>query len=62
MRLHKLKEDGLVDTEKETVGNRVRKYYFLTEKGVASTEEKVNELNQFIATLQHILVSNPQPS
>ncbi|MDH5476141.1 MAG: PadR family transcriptional regulator [Cyclobacteriaceae bacterium] len=60
--LHKLKNEGLVDTEKEMVDNRMRKYYYLTEKGNASTLEKVNELNQFIATLQHILITKPQTS
>ncbi|MDH5366585.1 MAG: PadR family transcriptional regulator [Cyclobacteriaceae bacterium] len=60
--LHKLKDDGLVDTEKEMVGNRMRKYYFLTEKGRVSTLEKVDELNQFISTLQSILIAKPQPS
>jgi PadR family transcriptional regulator PadR len=53
--LHKLKDDGFVTTEKEVVGNRVRKYYTLTNQGMRATEEKVNELNQFIGTLQNIL-------
>ena len=57
--LHKLKDDGLVRTDEEMIGNRVRKYYSLTEKGKISTTEKVDELNQFIATLQNIMSVNP---
>lgn len=57
--LHKLKDDGLVKTESEMADNRVRKYYSLTEKGMEVTEEKISELNQFMATLQAILVSKP---
>lgn len=57
--LHKLKDDGLVKTENEMIGNRVRKYYSLTEKGKLSTEEKVSELHQFIGTLQNILTDKP---
>ena len=60
--LHKLKDDGLVQTEKEMIGNRVRKYYSLTDKGIASTQEKVNELDQFIATVQQILMAKPEAS
>jgi len=57
--LHKLKDDGLVKTDEEMFGNRVRKYYSLTEKGKLSTEEKVNELHQFMGTLQNILSDKP---
>ena len=60
--LHKLLDDELVKTEKEMVGNRVRKYYSLTAKGIESTQEKVNELNQFIGTLQNILMAKPDLS
>lgn len=59
--LHKLKDDGLVKTETEEVGNRMRKYYSLTEKGKLSTQEKVDELHQFISTLQLVLSEKPQP-
>lgn len=57
--LHKLKADGLVQTEKEMINNRVRKYYSLTDKGQKLTQTKVSELNQFIATIQNILIAEP---
>ena len=60
--LHKLKDEGLVKTEEEMIGNRVRKYYSLTEKGKLSTEEKVNELQQFMGTLQNIILNQSPAS
>lgn len=57
--LHKLRDDGLVQAEKETINNRVRKYYSLTDKGRKLTQDKVSELNQFIATLHNILIAEP---
>ncbi len=60
--LHKLKDEGLVKTETEMVGNRTRKYYSLTDQGGISTTEKVDELYQFIDTLKIILAPNPQLS
>lgn len=57
--LHKLKADGLVQTEKETINNRVRKYYSLTDSGQKLTQAKVSELHQFMATIQNILIAEP---
>ena len=58
--LHKLKDDGLIKTEKEVVNNRVRKYYSLTEKGRRSTTEKVDELESFISAIRNVLVYKPE--
>ncbi|MCB9234456.1 MAG: helix-turn-helix transcriptional regulator [Bacteroidia bacterium] len=57
--LHKLKDDGLVQTESEMVDNRVRKYYSLTNKGSQTSTEKVQELFEFIETIKQILNSKP---
>lgn len=57
--LHKLKADGLVQTETEMIGNRVRKYYSLTSEGTSSSREKVEELFEFFDTLKLVL-SPPQ--
>lgn len=57
--LHKLRDDGYVTSEKEMIGNRVRKYYSLTAKGEKATEEKVSELSQFIGTIQDIITTKP---
>ena len=53
--LHKLKDDGFVETEKEVIDNRVRKYYSLTAKGLNATNEKISELNEFTGFLQKII-------
>ncbi|NQX98019.1 MAG: helix-turn-helix transcriptional regulator [Flavobacteriales bacterium] len=58
--LHKLEADGLLSTEKQTVGNRVRKYYSLTQTGNNSAKEKVEELKEFMETLKIIINITPQ--
>jgi len=53
--LHKLESDGIVRTEKEYNGKRVRKYYLLTDIGNSVMTEKVNELTDFLATINLLL-------
>lgn len=57
--LHKLEADGVVSTEKEFIGKRVRKYYSLTSSGKSLVSETVNELTDFIDTLSGLLRSKP---
>jgi len=56
--LHKLESDGLLDVEVAKVGNRLRKYYKLTENGTKETANRLAELEEFIKTIQHIV--NPK--
>ena len=58
--LPKLEADGLLATEKEMVGNRVRKYYKLTKSGNSTASEKIDELKEFIETLKTIINLSPQ--
>ncbi len=58
--LHKLEADGLLSTEKIEVGNRVRKYYRLTQSGNNTAQEKVEELKEFMETLKSIINISPQ--
>ncbi|WP_223032300.1 PadR family transcriptional regulator [Hanstruepera marina] len=58
--LHKLESDGLLEVEVAKVDNRLRKYYKLTEKGSKETVSKLEELEQYLATLQALL--NPKLS
>ncbi|WP_104735071.1 PadR family transcriptional regulator [Hanstruepera ponticola] len=58
--LHKLESEGLLDVEVAKVDNRLRKYYKLTEKGTKETVSKLEELEQYLATLQALL--NPKLS
>ena len=56
--LHALEDEGLVTTEIEYIGKRMRKHYILTKKGKTSTKEKVNELSDFMNTLGFLLDNN----
>ena len=58
--LHKLENDGHVQTEKEIVNNRTRVYYKLTETGINTAREKVNELEEFINTIS--ILMGPKPA
>jgi DNA-binding PadR family transcriptional regulator len=59
--LHALETEGLVVTENEYIGKRLRKYYRLITNGQQKTEEKLNELAEFIATLRILLDLKTQP-
>ena len=58
--LHKLEKEGLVQTEKVSIGKRVRKYYSLTPEGTVSSKAKMEEFANFIRTMQMVL--NPKPA
>ncbi len=57
--LHKLEADGILKTEKEYIGKRVRKYYSLTKTGKSVVAERINELADFVATMNILLNSKP---
>ncbi|MCC9169153.1 PadR family transcriptional regulator [Pontibacter harenae] len=61
--LHKLEADGLLQAEMVHIGNRMRKYYRLTETGKKETADRLYELKAFIEQMQLILntnLTNPQ--
>lgn len=53
--LHKLEAEGLLVTEKEYIGKRVRKYYQLTDTGKVAMNNKVEEFAAFVKTMQTLL-------
>ncbi len=53
--LHALESEGLLTTESEFIGKRVRKYYALSPTGKTKTKEKVNELADFMNTMKFLL-------
>jgi PadR family transcriptional regulator PadR len=53
--LHALEDDGLVTTEIEYIGKRVRKHYKLSPTGKVKTKERVNELADFMNTMKFLL-------
>ena len=60
--LHALEADGLVTTELEYIGKRVRKYYSLSKQGKAKTKEKVSELAEFMETMRFLLDIKVKPA
>ncbi|MFT4203418.1 MAG: PadR family transcriptional regulator [Chitinophagaceae bacterium] len=53
--LHRLEADGILSTEVENIGNRPRKYYKLTEKGEKQKSHALEELQNFMRTMQLLL-------
>jgi len=53
--LHSLEEAGLVTTEIEYIGKRVRKYYKLSQSGKNLALQKVSELADFMNTMKLLL-------
>ena len=58
--LHALEAEGLVTTETEYIGKRVRKYYSLSPEGKTKIGEKISELADFMNTMRFLLDINPQ--
>jgi len=58
--LHALEADGLLETETEYIGKRVRKYYSLSQQGKKTATEKVNEFAAFMDTMKFLLGLAPE--
>src|SRR5450432_1432083 len=58
--LHALEAEGMVTTETEYSGKRVRKYYSLSPAGKAKTREKVSEFAEFMNTMVFLLDIKPK--
>lgn len=56
--LHKLEEQGILETETEMNGNRMRKYYSLTKAGKKQTVAAMEEMKAFMQSLEFIV--NPK--
>lgn len=57
--LHKLEAEGLLTTEKESLGKRVRKYYSLTPEGESAVSQRINNFQAFISTMFKVLQIAP---
>lgn len=53
--LHALEAEGILITETEYIGKRVRKYYSLSPDGKKLSKEKVNEFADFMNTMKFLL-------
>ncbi|MDZ4666139.1 MAG: PadR family transcriptional regulator [Bacteroidota bacterium] len=58
--LHALEAEGILTTETEFIGKRVRKYYTLSEEGKKRSDEKINEFADFMNTMRALLNIDPQ--
>jgi DNA-binding PadR family transcriptional regulator len=56
--LHKLLAEGLVKTQEEMNGKRVRIYYSLTAAGKKRTNLQIAELLSFLDTVQTLILNN----
>ncbi|MCA0131315.1 PadR family transcriptional regulator [Winogradskyella alexanderae] len=56
--LHKLEAEGLLDAEVVKADNRLRKYYKLTDTGSKETVNKLQELADYIKTMQTLINPN----
>ena len=56
--LHKLEAEGVVTTDLENIGKRVRKYYKLTHEGSTIAQDLVEEFLDFMVTIKHVLDPN----
>ncbi|MFY0606071.1 MAG: PadR family transcriptional regulator [Cyclobacteriaceae bacterium] len=60
--LHKLTKDGLLTFEEVNIGKRVRKYYKLTAKGQDQRETLLDEMRDFIQTIEKVIFNKTQIS
>jgi PadR family transcriptional regulator, regulatory protein PadR len=58
--LHALEEEGLLTTETEYIGKRVRKYYSLSPSGKTRSNERISELSEFMETMKILLDLQPK--
>lgn len=57
--LHALEAEGILVTETEYIGKRVRKYYSLSAEGKERTKERISELADFMETMRFLLDIKP---
>lgn len=60
--LHKLTKDGILTYEEVSIGKRVRKYYKLTAKGEEQKETLLDEMRDFIKTIEKVIFSDLKTS
>lgn len=53
--LQKLTNDGLLSFKEENVGGRVRKYYYITKKGLKEKTVYVEEFKDFLHTVNKVV-------
>lgn len=59
--LQKMNRDGLISFEEVYIGKRVRKYYYLTSEGEKAKTSHIEELKDFMKTLDIIIFNQLSP-
>lgn len=60
--LHKMEAEGLLTVSIEQVGNRMRKYYEITEEGQEETKKLLSEFWGFVENMKTIFNSDIKPA
>jgi len=60
--LQKMTSDGLLSFREENVGGRIRKYYYLTKTGHKKKVVYMEELKDFIATINRVVFPETIPT
>lgn len=60
--LHKMEAEGLLTVSMEQVGNRMRKYYRITEEGKKETKKLLKEFWEFVENMKMIFNTGIAPS
>jgi DNA-binding PadR family transcriptional regulator len=58
--LHAMEAEGILTTESEFIGKRVRKYYSLSPKGHELSDQKLSEFSDFLDTMKFLLDLKPK--
>lgn len=58
--LHAMEKEGLLTTETEYIGKRMRKYYSVSKDGKKAKTQKISELTEFYETLSFLLDLKPK--
>jgi len=56
--LQRMTKEGLLSYQEEAIGKRVRKYYYLTTEGETEKVRRLEELKDFLATLNKLVFSD----
>lgn len=57
--LHVLLSEGILEAKARKVGGRTRKYYTLSQSGASEALRSIQELEDFMGTVQRILQTKP---
>lgn len=59
--LHKMTKDGILTFEEVNIGKRVRKYYKLTARGEEQKQTLLDEMKDFIQTIEKVIFNDFKP-